>query len=161
MFESISGYRDSAYQAAECKNQAEVVRKDDILQRANAELRKDTIASCEEAIKLYATIPGWRDADAKKQQASFRIGQLRQQAIKAEKQRKREARRDYFLELLRYVLPIPVAIGLDILLTWLFTKDAENMFNFFYVLPSLIIAIAGGLLYRKYLMTIPEADSGQ
>ncbi|MBO7183992.1 MAG: TIR domain-containing protein [Bacteroidales bacterium] len=63
----VSGYKDSDELAAKYLENAEVASKDTILSVAKAKMRNDVVYSCEDAIRLFSSIPGWRDADEQKQ----------------------------------------------------------------------------------------------
>lgn len=64
LFEEIAKYQDSASLAAECREKAEDTRKDAILVRARAQMTGEDPGTYAQAIQLFKTIPGWRDADA-------------------------------------------------------------------------------------------------
>lgn len=60
-FDSIKGYKDSEALAKECREKAEIARKDAILKEAKS--LNAGIYQYGKAIELLETIPGWRDAD--------------------------------------------------------------------------------------------------
>ncbi len=62
-FKTIPGFQDADELAEQCLDKAEVCRKNAIYDSANKEQIKNTITGCESAIKLYESIPGWKDAD--------------------------------------------------------------------------------------------------
>lgn len=63
IFNSISDFMDSAKLAEHCKAKAEEARKDAIYNEAKSKMTSKMGDKLEEAIKLFQTIPGWRDAD--------------------------------------------------------------------------------------------------
>lgn len=62
LFECISEYRDSAVLAKTCYEKAETARKDAIWEEGKYEMAS---GAYEAAIQLFASIPGWKDADEK------------------------------------------------------------------------------------------------
>lgn len=62
-FKKIPGFQDADILAEQCLDKAEVCRKNAIYNSAHKEQLMNTIAGCENAIKLYESIPGWKDAD--------------------------------------------------------------------------------------------------
>ena len=64
LFEDIVKYQDSATLATECREKAEVTRKDAILARGKSQMTGEDPGTYAQAIQLFKTIPGWRDADA-------------------------------------------------------------------------------------------------
>ena len=62
LFSRVPGFRDADTLAVQCREQAEVCRKDEIYARAehSSEYRR-----FEEAAELFGSIPGWKDADAR------------------------------------------------------------------------------------------------
>lgn len=63
VFKSISDFMDAAKLAEHCKAKAEEARKDAIYNEAKSKMTSKREAILEEAIKLFQTISGWRDAD--------------------------------------------------------------------------------------------------
>ena len=63
LFDSIDYYKDSAQLVEECYKNAEITRKDVILSKGKSMMRGVVISKYEQAIKIFETIPGWRDAD--------------------------------------------------------------------------------------------------
>ena len=77
LFDSIPDYKDAAAQSDTCAQKAEEARKDDIFSRAQYHIDKDTVENLEEAIQLFRSIPGWRNADQKVAYCEKRIGEIR------------------------------------------------------------------------------------
>lgn len=89
-FDSISDYRDAAEKRDTCKEKAEALRKDTIYAEADKAAQNPNVRSQEKAIRIFRTIPGWRDADERVSEASRRIEEIivkerldRQEAIRA------------------------------------------------------------------------------
>ena len=68
-FRSISGFRDADALAEECLEKAEICRKDAIYAAAADNRWKRTLSGCKTAVRLYESIPGWKDADKKQVEA--------------------------------------------------------------------------------------------
>ena len=81
MFERISGYKDSDKLAEECEGQAEIARKNSIYDRAKSLMYSDNQAKIEQAIPLFASIPGWRNADELKEQCPERAEAARKDSL--------------------------------------------------------------------------------
>ena len=62
-FISISDYLDSATLADECDKKSEIARKDTILAKGKSRMAQGYISSYSDAIDLFKSIPGWKDAD--------------------------------------------------------------------------------------------------
>lgn len=89
-FARIPDYKDAAQRKEECRKLAEAERKDAIYAEADKAAGNPNVRSQEKAIKLFETIPGWRDADERIREAHRRIGEIivkeradRQDAIRA------------------------------------------------------------------------------
>ena len=63
IFKSIPDFMDAAKLAEHCKAKAEEARKDAIYNDARCKMTSKREATLNEAIKLFQTISGWRDAD--------------------------------------------------------------------------------------------------
>lgn len=62
-FAGIPGFKDADTLAQQCREKAEICRKDTIYASAMAKMKDDTIESCGAAIEIFQSIPGWKDAD--------------------------------------------------------------------------------------------------
>lgn len=95
LFKSISGFRDADALAAQCLEKAESCRKDALYNSAIPRMTVGNIASYEEAIAIFKTIPGWRDADSKIYACQKRIEEIKakEEAARLEALRKAEEKR--------------------------------------------------------------------
>lgn len=89
LFKSISGFRDADALAAQCLEKAEGCRKDALYTYAKSRMAGWNTASCEEAIAIFKTIPGWRDADSQMYACQKRIEEIKAKNEKNKKQLKR------------------------------------------------------------------------
>lgn len=89
LFKSISGFRDADALAAQCLEKAEGCRKDALYTTAISRMTGWNIASYEEAIAVFKTIPGWRDADSQIYACQKRIEEIKAKNEKNKKQLKR------------------------------------------------------------------------
>ena len=62
-FAAISQYRDAGELRTNCLNRAEECRKDSIYKKAEELLSRNSITDCKEAIRIFQSISGWRDAN--------------------------------------------------------------------------------------------------
>ncbi len=83
-FKELGDYKNSEEMVHKCVEKAEEYRKDEIYNKAISMACDHTIFSLEDAVKEFAKIPGWRDADQKKIETINRVDQLK----KAENKRK-------------------------------------------------------------------------
>lgn len=91
LFKSISGFRDADTLAAQCLEKAESCRKDALYTTAISRRAVGNIASYEEAIAVFKTIPGWRDADSQIYACQKRIEEIKAKNEKNKKQLKKFA----------------------------------------------------------------------
>ena len=63
IFQSLNTYKDANVLAAKCIKNAEIAKKDAILASAKKQQERNDIKGCNEAIILFKSIPGWKDAD--------------------------------------------------------------------------------------------------
>lgn len=89
LFKSISGFRDADALAAQCLEKSEGCRKDALYTYAKSRMTSWNTASCEEAIAIFKTIPGWRDADSQMYACQKRIEEIKAKNEKNKKQLKR------------------------------------------------------------------------
>lgn len=68
LFAKIDTYKDSATLAQECREQAEIARKNEIYDRAKGLMQSDDHTKIRQALPLFESIPGWLDADDLKAQ---------------------------------------------------------------------------------------------
>lgn len=94
-FRTISGFRDADTLAQQCMDDAEVCRKDAIYSSAKSRMTSNEVAAHGEAIWLFKTISGWKDADAQIAVCQKRIEEIKakEEADRLEAKRKAEAER--------------------------------------------------------------------
>ena len=145
-FARIPDYRDAAQRKTECEQMQEAARKDRIYAEADKAAGNDNVKSQEKAIRIFQTIPGWRDADERVLEATRRIDEIiaktetdRQEAIrKAEEDRLARMKRKKLL--VRGILLTVAAAAVCVLGVFLVKK-----------------VIVPGLQYRKAVKLI-EAE---
>lgn len=92
LFSSISDYRDSSTLAQECSAQAEIARKDSILASGTSRMEHESIPDYEAAVKLFASIPNWKDADKRATICREKIIELKAKEELARKQAEKRAK---------------------------------------------------------------------
>lgn len=94
-FKSIPGFKDANALAESCLDKAEICRKDGIYSSAKSKITEDSTASCEEAIQMFRSISGWKDADEQICACQKRIEEIKakEKAERLEAERKAEERR--------------------------------------------------------------------
>lgn len=94
-FKSTPGFKDANALAESCLDKAEICRKDGIYSSAKSKITEDSTASCEEAIQMFQSISGWKDADEQICACQKRIEEIKakEKAERLEAERKAEERR--------------------------------------------------------------------
>ncbi len=95
VFKSIPGFKDADALAEKCLDKAEVCRKDEIYASAKNKMTGEKAASYEEAIGIFRTISGWKDADEQIYACQKKIEEIKakEEADRLEAERKAEERR--------------------------------------------------------------------
>lgn len=94
-FKSIPDFKDADALAESCLDKAEICRKDGIYSSAKSKIAEDSTVSCEEAIQMFQSILGWKDADEQICACQKRIEEIKakEKAERLEAERKAEERR--------------------------------------------------------------------
>lgn len=87
-FKTIPRFKDADELVKLCLEKAEVHRNDDFYARARSKMNSADIGSYEQAIKLFQTIPGWRDVDQQ-----IIVCQKKIEEIRTDRERQAEERR--------------------------------------------------------------------
>lgn len=113
LFESINEYKDSSILAKKCYVNAELARKNTILSQGKQKMSSHIVSDYEEAIKIFKTIPGWKDADECIDVCEKEINKIKQkiEAERLEKERQAEIKREE-AERLEKSIKKAVAIGI-------------------------------------------------
>ena len=94
-FKSISGFKDADTLAEKCLEKAEICRKDAVYSSAKLRMTGNNVASYEEAISIFRTISGWKDADEQIYACQRKIEEIKakEEADRLEAEYKAEERR--------------------------------------------------------------------
>ena len=94
-FIALGEYKDSQSLAEQCKENAETCRKDSILADGKSKINGTVVTHYEEAIKIFQTISGWRDADELINVCQRKIDEIKakEEADRLERERKAELAR--------------------------------------------------------------------
>ena len=88
IFKSIPGFKDADNLVEKCLDKAEICRKDALYNSARSQMTGNIIRNYESAIRMFESIPGWKDADEQINTCQLKIKELKLEAErKAEKQR--------------------------------------------------------------------------
>lgn len=87
-FKSIPDFKDADALAESCLDKAEICRKDGIYSSAKSKIAEDSTVSCEEAIQMFQSISGWKDADEQICVCEKRIEEITAKEARAEEERK-------------------------------------------------------------------------
>lgn len=98
-FQSISGFQNANALAEKCLDKAEICRKDAIYSSAQAKMTGEKTASYEEAIGIFETISGWKDADEQIYACQKKIEEIKakEEADRLETERKAKKRKKVFV----------------------------------------------------------------
>ena len=88
-FATIHDFRDADNLAKECIDKAEICRKDAIYSVAISKTTEDSVESCEEAIRMFQSIPRWKDADEQISTCRSKIEEIKAETEKAAEKRKK------------------------------------------------------------------------
>lgn len=112
IFRTIPGFQDSDELAEQCLERAEECRKDSIYSSACLKMAGITIIGYDNAIDLFKTIPGWKDADEKIEECRNKI-----EEIKA-----KDARRKRVTIIISTIISIIICISLVSYITFLIVR---------------------------------------
>ena len=87
-FDEIPHYKDAAEKAAACREKAEIARKNEIYDAGRNTIGQNTEEALLSAIRLFESIPGWKDADELIPVCQWKIRELRDKAVKEARKRK-------------------------------------------------------------------------
>lgn len=89
LFESIIQYEDSKLLEQECLAKVEEYRKEETYSAAVQKMNSGLSSKCEEALKLFESIPGWKDADALAVECANKVEELREKEIADKREKER------------------------------------------------------------------------
>lgn len=95
IFKTVPGFKDADSLVEKCLDNAEICRKDALYNSARSQMNQNTISSYESAIRMFDSIPGWKDADEQIYACKKKIEELKakEEAERLEAERKAEAER--------------------------------------------------------------------
>lgn len=93
IFKTVPGFKDADSLVEKCLDNAEICRKDALYNSARSQMNQNTISSYESAIRMFDSIPGWKDADEQIYACKKKIEELKakEEAERLEAERKAEA----------------------------------------------------------------------
>lgn len=95
MFKTVPSFKDADSLVEKCLDNAETCRKDALYNSARSQMNQNTISSYESAIRMFESIPGWKDANEQIYACKKKIEELKakQEAERLEAERKAEEHR--------------------------------------------------------------------
>ena len=95
IFKTVPGFKDADSLVEKCLDNAETCRKDALYNSARSQMSQNTISSYESAIRMFESIPGWKDADEQIYACKKKIEELKakQEAERLERERIEEKHR--------------------------------------------------------------------
>ena len=116
LYAQIPNWKDADQRAVACQARMDEKVKDHALEKGAAEQSKDTIPALQQAVKLFESVPGWKDADQRAELCRKRMEVLRQEEEAEEKRKKRNRKiRNTAVAVLVFVLVVVM-----ILQVWIF-----------------------------------------
>lgn len=175
LFQALSGFLEAGTYAAECLLKAEEVRKDTIYDLAVKNDDLDILVTKREAVRLYESIPGWREADERLAACRIKLAKLeaeeeqrRQETIQKEEEKKQSIERlkrmhEYQLEELQKKQEVRekkrrkwMKIGIPSILAAFITVSAV----WGYILPNALLHQARELYeYGDYDAAVKKLDA--
>ena len=89
LYAQIPNWKDADQRAVACQARIDEKVKDYALEKGAAEQSKDTIPALQQAVKLFESVSGWKNADQRAELCRKRIEVLKQEAEAEEKRKKR------------------------------------------------------------------------
>ena len=95
IFKTVPGFKDADSLVEKCLDNAETCRKDALYHSARSQMSQNTISSYESAIRMFESIPGWKDADEQIYACKKKIEELKakHEADRLERERIEEKHR--------------------------------------------------------------------
>ncbi len=130
LFGTIGTYEDSEELAKECREKARIYReekerkeREQIYDSGISYMAAASVASYEMAMEKFGSIPGWRDADEKREYCGQKLYELRKQRAEEQKRKKRKM----YVGVAVAVLTIPLFIAVwSLAEPWLKLSSAYN-----------------------------------
>ena len=91
IFKTIPGFKDADFLAERCLERAEICRKDAVYASAKSKMTGEKAASYEEAIGVFKTISGWKDADEQIYACQKKIEEIKAKAEAERLEKERQA----------------------------------------------------------------------
>lgn len=91
IFKTIPGFKDADFLAERCLKRAEICRKDAVYASAKSKMTGEKAASYEEAIGVFKTISGWKDADEQIYACQKKIEEIKAKAEAERLEKERQA----------------------------------------------------------------------
>ena len=117
-FERISDYKDSRKLKIECEEKYEESKIDEIYNTAVRSASVFTVSSQKKAIRLFESIPGWRDSEELIKASYQKIEEIkkaesdRREVVRIRDEKKSRIRRRWRKALIASALAIAAAVGL-------------------------------------------------
>ena len=136
-FERFGDYQDAVQLKNSCLEKAEEARKDTVLANGKSKMTGNFIPNIESAIKLFESIPGWKDADEQIQICEQKIEELKAkaEADRLERERKKELARievdkqEKKQKKTTIIVSIAVCAVLALLITWATVIHPNSQYN--------------------------------
>ena len=95
IFKTVPGFKDADSLVEKCLDNAEICRKDTLYNSARSQMTGNIIRNYESAIRMFESIPGWKDADEQIYACKKKIEELKakQEADRLERERIEEKHR--------------------------------------------------------------------
>ena len=85
LFGRLGSYKDSEARRQDCYERAELLHKDNVLKRGISEMKYQTVEGYEDAIALFESVAGWKNADQLAQECREKVEKTRIEAARKAK----------------------------------------------------------------------------
>ncbi|MBR5156981.1 MAG: TIR domain-containing protein [Clostridia bacterium] len=157
VFKTINDYKDSASLIVKCLDKAEIARKDAILANAKSKMSSEVISYLEEAIKLFESISGWKDADEQIIVCKNKIEEIK--ADDEAKRIEREIQKEKANRLKKKIIKISTLSISVVAVVLLITIPIYNKFLLPYITYKEAINLLEAGEYYTSLQTLKKLDN--
>ena len=137
MFNKITSYKDSSLLEEQCLEKAEIAAKDAILASAKSKMSKNFLSDCEEALVLFSSVSGFKDADEQSALCQKKIDELKEKdnakrlerEQQAEIKRKKEKRKARIKRSIIISIPSAVCLTIAFIIVFVTVITPNNKYN--------------------------------
>ena len=113
VFDTISGFKDSAGMVNECLKRAEAAKKDNIYDSALSHMKTSSVVEYKKAINLFRSISDWKDAENKINECQIKIEEIhaKEEAERVRREHRKAVAKQNAKRTVSFVAPL-IAVGI-------------------------------------------------